>query len=206
MFEDHRMTRDMPARIEAHAALCIGEHFHTLGIERVEAGVGEDFPVGTVEIVEPLELRVAVEIARRIGEALETVKKIAQRGLEMWQQQVAMIAQQGGRRLVETSKAKSAVKAPAFPPVTSCRCRCFFQALNPAYATPAGSPCRRIDEQPACTPFPPLLAMREQDRDGLSFSRNPDWTGTTMRHHAWGRFSALFGVTLIFMVNSLLEG
>src|SRR5690606_39243902 len=85
MFEDHGMTGNVPARVEAHAALGVSEHLHALGIKRIEAGIGEDFPMGAMKIVEPLELRVAVEIARRIGKALETVEQVAKRCLEMGQ-------------------------------------------------------------------------------------------------------------------------
>ena len=86
------MAGDVPARIEAHATLGVGENLHALGVECVEAGVREHLPMGAAEIVQAFELGVTIEVARGIGKTLETMEEIAKRGLEMRQEQIPVFA------------------------------------------------------------------------------------------------------------------
>jgi hypothetical protein len=57
--------------------------------------------------VKPIDLAIAVEAARRIGIALQTVRKITKRKLDAWRKSLAVIAEQRAGILVETGKAQA---------------------------------------------------------------------------------------------------
>jgi hypothetical protein len=105
MFQYHRMTRDMPARVEAHAAFAVGEDLYPLGIERIEAGIGEHIPMGRQKIVEPVILALAGESAGCIRRRLEALEKVSQCRFERLRKDMAVLPEQFTLSLVEACKA-----------------------------------------------------------------------------------------------------
>jgi hypothetical protein len=128
MFKHDGMAGNVPARIETHPAFGIGENLDALGIERVEAGIRENLPVRPAQIVQALQLGVGFKIPGRLGKALETVEEVAKSGLEMWQQEVSVVANEGGGAFIQAGKAETSVKASAFSPFVPCRCWYLNQA------------------------------------------------------------------------------
>jgi len=136
---------------------------------------------------------------------LEAVEEVAERCLEVRQQEVTVIADEGCGPFVEAGKAKTPVKAATFAPVVPCRCWYLNQAKprlrnnTPALAGGLST----IDDADL------RAEMREMgcETDGFTLSwksgldRDDDAASCleTAVHF-------LFGVTLIFMVNSLPEG
>lgn len=62
------MAGDVPARVEAHLAFGIGENLDALGIEAVEPRIRQHVPMRGLQIVKALDLALALEIARGVGE------------------------------------------------------------------------------------------------------------------------------------------
>jgi hypothetical protein len=139
VFEHDGMAGNVPARSETHTPFGIGEYLHTLGIERVETGIGENLPMRPAEIVQTLQLSVGFEIPRSLGKGLETVEEVAQSGFEMRQQEVAVVADQGCGTFIEAGKAETSVKASTFAPVIPCRCRYLNQAQTSSTQIHTGS-------------------------------------------------------------------
>jgi hypothetical protein len=73
----------MPARVETHPAFGIGQNVHPLGIDGVEAGIGEHTPMRCLQIMQAFDLLFALEIASGFRKGLETMEEIAETGLQM---------------------------------------------------------------------------------------------------------------------------
>lgn len=82
MLQHDRMACELPARVEPHAGFRVGEHLDALGIKPVETGVGQDIPMGRLEVVQPVELAVAVEMTDGVRIGLQPLEKITQRKLD----------------------------------------------------------------------------------------------------------------------------
>ena len=70
------MTGDLPARVEPHLALGIGQDLDALGIEAVEAGVGQNAPVRGLQVMQPFDLAITGEMAGGLGERLQALEEI----------------------------------------------------------------------------------------------------------------------------------
>ena len=101
----------MPARIETHAALGIGQHLDPLGIKRIETGVGEHLPMGGEQVMQTIELALAGKIAGGIGKGLETLEKIAKSQLEAGFQHVAVLAEKIAEAVVQAGKTQPVAQA-----------------------------------------------------------------------------------------------
>src|SRR5690606_1503704 len=110
-FEDHRMARDAPARIEAHLAFAVGKYLDPLGIEPIEARVGQDAPVGTLEVVQAVDLALALEVAGGIGKGLETLEEVAKGRFDMPFERLAMAAERFALGAFQPGEAQTVAQA-----------------------------------------------------------------------------------------------
>jgi hypothetical protein len=130
-FEHHGMPGDLPARIEPHLAFGIRQHLDALGIEAVEACVSQHAPMRRLEVVQPVDLAVAGEMARGIRKGLEALKQVAQRELDFCSERLAMLAQDVGLVFIKPGKTQALQQAAclSFPGLIW---RCFLpQRFSP---------------------------------------------------------------------------
>ena len=129
------MAGDAPARVKAHLAFAIGENFYTLCIEAVEPRVGQDAPVGTLEVMQPVDLALALEMAGSIGKGLETLEKVAKRGFDMPFECLAVRAQQVALGVFHPGEAQTVAQAGCLSR-SSLFCRHFLHPYAPKLVTP----------------------------------------------------------------------
>jgi hypothetical protein len=132
------MAGDAPARVKAHLAFAVSENFYTLCIEAVEPRVGQDAPVGTLEVMQPVDLALALEMAGGIGKGLETLEEVAERRFDMPFERLAMAAEGIALGGLDASKAQTVAQAGRLSR-SSLFCRHFLHAYAPKPMTP-GSP------------------------------------------------------------------
>src|SRR5690606_24206140 len=105
------MAGNMPSRIEPHAAFGVGKNLHALGIKRIEACIRQHAPMRCLEIVQAIDLLLAIEIARRFGKGLIAMEEIAQtalqRRLDLW----PIASQQIAQLRIETGECQSLTQA-----------------------------------------------------------------------------------------------
>ena len=111
MLENDCVACDVPPRIERHPAFGVRQDLHPLGIERVETGVGQDAPVGRLQIMQPLDLMFALELAGRFGKGLEAVKEVAQAGLVVRFELRTMAPEEFAGLGIETGESQSLTQA-----------------------------------------------------------------------------------------------
>ena len=61
MLQHDGMSGNVPPGIKSHAALAVGQYLDAFCIERVEPRVGQDTPVGGLQIMQTLDLLLAGE-------------------------------------------------------------------------------------------------------------------------------------------------
>jgi hypothetical protein len=83
MLQNHRVAGNVPSRGKPHAALAIRKNLNPLRIESVETGVGENAPVGRLQVVQAFYLMFARELTGGFGRRLKPVKEIAKARLAM---------------------------------------------------------------------------------------------------------------------------
>ena len=98
------MAGDLPARIKPHLALGIGQDLDALRIKAVETGVGQDAPMGGLEIMQSVDLAITGEMAGGLGKGLQTLEEIAQRQLDLGAEGLTVPAQDIGLAVVEPGK------------------------------------------------------------------------------------------------------
>ncbi len=111
MFDDDGMAGDLPARLDAHAGLRIGENLDALGIEAVEAGVGQHAPMGKVQIMQAIESALALEGAAGIAAGLDAVEMVADGNVDTVGKHGALGADCRAGGLVEPGKAQTVLQA-----------------------------------------------------------------------------------------------
>jgi hypothetical protein len=137
------MAGDAPARIEAHLAFAVGKNLDPLGIETVEARVGQDAPVGALEVVQPVDLALALEMAGGIREGLEALEKITKGRFDMPFERLAMAAQDIAVGAFHPGKAQTVAQAGCLSR-SSLFCRHFLHQSAPKPTMP-GHPLRMAD-------------------------------------------------------------
>jgi hypothetical protein len=98
------MAGDLPAWIKPHLALGIRKHLDALGIEAVKTGVSQYAPMRGLEIMQPVDLAIAGEMAGSLGEGLQTLEEIAQRQLDLGAEGLTVPAQDIGLAIIEPGK------------------------------------------------------------------------------------------------------
>ena len=111
MFQHDRMAGDLPARIEPHLALGIRKHLDALGIEAVEAGIGQHAPMRGLKIVQSVDLAIAGEMAGGVGEGLERCEKIAKACLQAGFERRPIAAHELALVIIETGEAQAIEQA-----------------------------------------------------------------------------------------------